>query len=345
MGLCQKLFDICDCDALVVLSTSNTYYLSGYQSSNCQIVITKNKSYFITDLRYFNEASNLLKNDFEVLVGNYDTIKSLLVDCKRIGWDGEISYFDYVKLQSTLNDKNLVEISEKIQSLREIKQEYEIENILKAQKITEVAFDEALKFLKEGVSEIEVAAFIEYIFLKNGAGLAFDSIVAFGINGSTPHAHRTNKKLEVGEFVTMDIGAKYNGYCSDMTRTVALGRVSDKQIEVYNTVLEAQKKAINNIRPGMSGKEADKIARDYITEKGYGEYFTHSLGHAVGIDIHESFTFSPRNERKLAQNMIVTVEPGIYIDNLMGVRIEDMVICEENKVRTLTKSNKNLIIL
>jgi len=226
------------------------------------------------------------------------------------------------------------------------KTKQEIENIKIAQSITEKGFDEALKALKQGVSEIEIAALIEYVFLKNGASLAFDSIVAFGSNGASPHAHRTNRKLQSGDFVTMDIGAKWNGYCSDMTRTVAYGAISTKQEEIYNTVLNAQVKAENEIRAGMSGYEADKIARDYISQKGYGEYFTHSLGHSVGVDIHENITLSPRAKNDIIKNgMVVTVEPGIYIPGFCGVRIEDTTLIENNIANSLAKSNKNLIII
>ena len=346
MSKCSELFDKCECDALLVLSPSNTFYLSGFESSNCQIIITKNEKYFITDRRYTNEAEIVLKNEFEVIAGDFDSIIDILTPYKKIGWDSNISYYEAKKVLEKLSNKTLVEISKDIETLRMFKSKQELENIVIAQSITEKGFNEALKALKEGVSEIEIAALIEYVYLKNGAELAFDSIVAFGKNGASPHAHRTNNKLKSGDFVTMDIGAKWKGYCSDMTRTVACGQVSSKQLDVYNTVLQAQLKAEKEIKAGMSGYEADKIARDYIRDKGYGEYFTHALGHSVGVDIHENITLSMRAKSDIIRNgMVVTVEPGIYIPDFCGVRIEDTVLIENNVVNPLAHANKNLIII
>ena len=346
MSKCSELFDKCECDALLVLSPSNTFYLSGFESSNCQIIITKNEKYFITDRRYTNEAEIVLKNEFEVIDGDFDSIIDILTPYKKIGWDSDISYYEAKKVLEKLSNKTLVEISKDIETLRMFKSKQELENIVIAQSITEKGFNEALKALKEGVSEIEIAALIEYVYLKNGAELAFDSIVAFGKNGASPHAHRTNNKLKSGDFVTMDIGAKWKGYCSDMTRTVACGQVSSKQLDVYNTVLQAQLKAEKEIKAGMSGYEADKIARDYIRDKGYGEYFTHALGHSVGVDIHENITLSMRAKSDIIRNgMVVTLEPGIYIPDFCGVRIEDTVLIENNVVNPLAHANKNLIII
>lgn len=346
MSKCSELFDKCECDALLVLSPSNTFYLSGFESSNCQTIITKNEKYFITDRRYTNEAEIVLKNEFEVIDGDFDSIIDILTPYKKIGWDSNISYYEAKKVLEKLSNKTLVEISKDIETLRMFKSKQELENIVIAQSITEKGFNEALKALKEGVSEIEIAALIEYVYLKNGAELAFDSIVAFGKNGASPHAHRTNNKLKSGDFVTMDIGAKWKGYCSDMTRTVACGQVSSKQLDVYNTVLQAQLKAEKEIKAGMSGYEADKIARDYIRDKGYGEYFTHALGHSVGVDIHENITLSMRAKSDIIRNgMVVTVEPGIYIPDFCGVRIEDTVLIENNVVNPLAHANKNLIII
>ncbi len=346
MSKSSELFDKCECDALLVLSPSNTFYLSSFESSNCQIIITKNEKYFITDKRYTNEAEIVLKNEFEVIAGDFDSIVNILKPYKKIGWDSNISYYEAKKVLEKLSNKTLVEISKDIETLRMFKSKQELENIIIAQSITEKGFNEALKVLKEGVSEIEIAALIEYVYLKNGAELAFDSIVAFGKNGASPHAHRTNNKLKSGDFITMDIGAKWKGYCSDMTRTVACGQISDKQLDVYNTVLEAQLKAEREIKSGMSGSDADKIARDYITSKGYGEYFTHALGHSVGVDIHENITLSTRAKSDIIRNgMVVTVEPGIYIPDFCGVRIEDTVLIENNVVNPLAHANKNLIII
>ena len=345
MDICREIYNSVNLDAIVVYSPSNTFYLSGFESSNCQIVITKDNQFFITDDRYINEAKIVLKDRFKVVSGGIDTIEFICRDCKSIGWDSNVTYNTYKLLHDTFGEK-LFDIQKVIESFRMIKSQNEINNIVKAQEITELAFREVLKDLKEGVSEIEIAAKIEYIFLKNGAGLAFDSIVAFGENGASPHAHRTFRKLKDGDLITIDIGAKWNGYCADMTRTVGFGHLSDEQVKVYNIVLNAQQTAEDKIRVGMSGYEADKIARDIIEKEGYGNYFTHSLGHSVGVDIHEKITLSPRSTDEIIKNgMIVTVEPGIYIPNKFGVRIEDSVLIKDNKANSLAKIDKKLIVI
>lgn len=345
MNVCREIYNKVGLDAIVICSHSNTFYLSGFESSNCQIVITKDCQYFITDKRYVNEAVLVLKGKFEVIAGDMKTIATLCSNAKTIGWDSDVTYNTYKDLYDTFGDK-LHDIQSEIESFRMIKSQREIDNIIKAQSITDLAFKEVLKDLKEGVSEIEIAAKIEYIFLKNGAELAFDSIVAFGENGASPHAHRTFRKLKDGDFVTMDIGAKWNGYCSDMTRTVGFGHLSDEQVLVYNVVQDAQQTAQDAIRVGMSGYEADKIAREIISKYGYGEYFTHSLGHSVGVDIHEKMTLSPTSTKDIIKNgMVMTVEPGIYIPNKFGVRIEDTVLIKDNVATSLAKIDKKLIIL
>ena len=217
--------------------------------------------------------------------------------------------------------------------------------MIKAQSVTDAAFTEILPFIKEGVSEIEVAARLEYIILKNGCELAFDSIVAFGENGSKPHAHRSERKLRIGEFVTMDFGAKYKGYCSDMTRTVALGAVDERKARAYNAVLEANKLAAKTAKAGDKCSDVDAVARNYLAKYGLDKYFTHSLGHSVGVDIHEMPAFSPKCDEILKPGMIITDEPGVYLAGDFGLRIEDMLLITENGARVLTNSDKNLIVL
>lgn len=344
MDICRKLYDEAKVDCLVVLLPSDTLYLSGYSSTNCQIILTKTKSYFLTDMRYFFEAKERLQDRFEVICGSlYDNRH--LIEGNLIGFEKDITYVEYKMLEELCQDKTLKDVTKNISALRDIKSDYEIDNILKAQKITETAFDEALKFIKEGITEYELAAYIEYIMLKNGCGIAFDSIVAFGEHTSSPHAHRSDKKLKNGDFITMDIGAKYNGYCSDMTRTVCFGKPSREQVDLYNTVLGVQLYALENLKAGMTGKEGDSLARDYFKKRSMDKYFTHSLGHGVGIDIHEGTGMTPREENVLKPGMIVTVEPGLYIDGKFGVRIEDMALIKENSVKSLTNANKQLIIL
>lgn len=344
MDICRKLYEEANVDSVVVLLPSDTLYLSGYSSTNCQIIITKNKSYFLTDMRYFFEAKQVLGDKFEVVCGSLKD-NGYLIEGNIIGFEKNIAYTEYFQLEEICKGKELTDITDKIQSLRDIKSQEEIDNIVQAQKVTELAFDSALNIVKEGMTEYELAAYIEYIMLKNGCQLAFDSIVAFGDHTSSPHAHRSMKKLKKGDFITMDIGAKYNGYCADMTRTVCFGSPTSEQKEIYNLVLEAQLYALDNLKAGMSGAQGDSLARDYFRQHAVDKYFTHSLGHGVGIDIHEGTGLTPRETNILKKGMVVTVEPGLYLDGRFGVRIEDMALINENSVKSLTNTNKKLIIL
>ena len=344
MNVCRRLYDIAGVDNLIILLPSNTLYLSGYSSSNCQIIITKSNTYFLTDMRYFLEASQKLSDNFQVLCQDFNSSANLLCN-GSVGFESDISYRQYESLSKLVGEKKLIDVLDKIAELRNVKTAEEICAIQSAQSVTELAFNEALKFIKEGISEIELAAYIEYIMQKNGCEIAFDSIVAFGEHTASPHAHRSDRKLLRGDFITMDIGAKYNGYCSDMTRTVGYGQISARQAEIYDRVLSAQQLAIDNIKAGMKGKDADKIARDYFATFSLDKYFSHSLGHGVGIDIHEGICLTPREEHVLQENMIQTVEPGLYFDGEFGVRIEDMVQIKESSVINLTNADKKLIIL
>ncbi|MCI8421038.1 MAG: aminopeptidase P family protein [Clostridia bacterium] len=343
MDICRLLYDMAGVDTLVILTPSNTRYLSGYSSTNCQIVLTKHNSYFLTDMRYYLEAKELLGSRFEVLCQDIKESKSI-IDGSNIGIESDISYGQY-KTVSQLADGKIVEITSSIEDLRSIKSDFEIDCIKRAQSVTELAYKEALKILKDGVSEVEIASYIEYIMKRNFCQIAFDSIVAFGEHTASPHAHPSQRTLKSGDFVTMDIGASFDGYCSDMTRTVGYGHLSTKQVEIYNHVLKAQNLAIENVKAGMTGKACDAIARNYFKENSLDKYFTHSLGHGVGIDIHEGVGLTPREERILRPNMVVTVEPGLYIDGEFGVRIEDMVQITKSGVIDLTNTDKQLTIL
>lgn len=343
MDVCRRLYDIAEVDTIIVLTSSNTKYLTGFSSTNCQLILTKDNSYFLTDMRYYLEAKEKLGKRFEVLCRDISSCKDLICG-KTIGIESDISYLEF-KTLNALAEGNTVEISRHIDNLRAIKSAYEINCIKRAQIVTDKAYKAALPMLKEGVSEIEIAAYIEYVIKKNGCNVAFDSIVAFGEHTASPHAHPSQRTLKNGDFITIDIGANCDGYCSDMTRTVGYGQLGDRQLEIYGYVLNSQNLAIKNLKAGMKGKEGDAIARDYFKEVGVEKYFTHSLGHGVGIDIHEGVGLTPREERVLLPDMVVTVEPGLYIDGEFGVRIEDMVQIKENSVINLTDTDKQITIL
>ena len=244
-----------------------------------------------------------------------------------------------IKLTTVATDKI-------IDSFRAVKNEAEIENICKAQRIAEAAFDHILGFIKVGVTEKEVALELDHYMLSHGAdGLSFETIAISGANTSKPHGVPTDKKIEHGDFVTMDYGAVVNGYHSDMTRTVAVGAASDEQKKIYKIVFEAQLAVLRVLKNGVKCSDADKAARDVITEAGYGEYFRHSTGHGVGIEIHEKPFISPKSTATLRSGNVVTDEPGIYIPGKFGVRIEDMALITENGCKNLTKAPKELIII
>lgn len=334
-------------NAALVITASNTFYLSGYESTNCRILITNDKDYFFTDMRYLEEAKNAIGDRFEVLLGGVEEIKGIADDLgiKALGVEENVSYGEYRSLEELFKGIEFVAVDEAFSKIRAIKTEREISLIKTAQSVTETAFNEILPFIKEGVTEIEIAARLEYIMLKNGCELAFDSIVAFGENGSKPHAHRSERKLRRGEFVTMDFGAKYKGYCSDMTRTVALGTVDERKARAYNAVLEANKLAEKAIKIGEKCCDIDAVARNYLAKFSLDKFFSHSLGHSVGVDIHEMPAFSPRCEEVLKEGMIITVEPGVYLEGDFGLRIEDMALVTKSGAEILTHADKNLIVL
>lgn len=334
-------------NAALVITASNTFYLSGYESTNCRILITNDKDYFFTDMRYLEEAKNAIGDRFEVLLGGVEEIKGIAdaLGIKALGVEENVSYGEYRSLEELFKGIEFVAVDEAFSKIRAIKTEREISLIKTAQSVTETAFNEIMPFIKEGVTEIEIAARLEYIMLKNGCELAFDSIVAFGENGSKPHAHRSERKLRRGEFVTMDFGAKYKGYCSDMTRTVALGAVDERKARAYNAVLEANKLAEKAIKIGEKCCDIDAVARNYLAKFSLDKFFSHSLGHSVGVDIHEMPAFSPRCEEVLKEGMIITVEPGVYLEGDFGLRIEDMALVTKSGAEILTHADKNLIVL
>ncbi|MBR3144648.1 MAG: aminopeptidase P family protein [Clostridia bacterium] len=341
-----------DNEAAIILSPINRYYLTGIKSSDGVLFITKSEAVLYMDSRYF-EMANKSKDAFDVvLLKNYiaqinEKLDTLNIKKTYIESD-YISLFNFSSLKEKLNtelsENNI--ISETIKNARSVKNNIEIDNIIKAQEITDKTFEYILNEIKAGKTEKEIMLLMEYYSRSIGSECpAFDFIVVSGKNSSMPHGVPTDKKIEYGDFITMDFGATVNGYRSDMTRTVAIGKVSKEQEIIYNTVLLAQKEAIKEISAGKKCSSIDKTARDIISNEGFGDYFGHALGHSVGLDIHEDPVFSPRCEKTLQPGNIMTVEPGIYIQGKYGVRIEDMVIVTESGCIDITKSKKELIVL
>jgi Xaa-Pro aminopeptidase len=340
-------------DAILVSDGYNMHYLSGFSGATGYLYISNNRNLIITDGRYTTQAK-LESKGFEVVemsnqVGYASLIREYMAMDKvaYIGFeDLHFIYFDFMNISKACKAKEWVPLGKDLSNLRIIKTKDELDKLAKAEAIGDAAFSYILTVIKPGMTELEVAVELESYMKTHGASnLSFDSIVASGINSSMPHATPSNKKIEMGDFLTMDFGCLYEGYCSDMTRTIVIGKANEKQKEIYNIVLNAQLAALDAICAGKTGKEIDGVARKVITDAGYGDYFGHGLGHSVGLEIHEEPRLSPNNLNPLIENIIETVEPGIYIPDFGGVRIEDMVVVTKDGHINLTHSTKELIEL
>ena len=336
-------------EAIIVESPINVYYLSGFTGTNATLFITQNTNYLLTDFRYVEQAEKQTTGFQIIRVDDdpYKKIKELSQGIHLIGIEDEhVTWSKYSKMREVLNEKDLAETSEILKNMRKVKDEQEIAAIREAIKITDHAFNTIIEKIKPGTAEEDIAVELEFLLRKSGAsGKSFDFIIASGWRSALPHGVATEKRIAKNEFIVLDFGAIYKRYCSDLTRTVFVGEPSAKHVEIYNIVLEAQLAAIDRLKPGMSGKEVDSIARDIIKKKGYGDYFGHGLGHSVGLEIHEEPRLSPREEKIIEPGMIITVEPGIYIPNWGGVRIEDIVLVTKNGVEVLTQAQKQFIII
>ncbi len=335
-------------DAVLVLDELNQHYLSGFAFTDGFLLITHNKAYLVTDFRYYEMALNTADKQFEVLTPDNrgEFIDKALADenCKTVGFEGgSVSYDVYHSYCEKHPHLKFENIGDTIEVIRQIKDADEIIKMQKAQDITDKAFSHILKVINRDMTELDVAVELEYAMRRNGASaFAFDTISVSGDASALPHGTPRNVKLREG-FLTMDFGAKFDGYCSDMTRTIVIGKADAEIKKVYNTVLSAQLAALDYLKPGADCGEADKIARDIINAE-YNGTFGHSLGHSVGLFIHESPRLYSRGfGRKLNVGEILTVEPGIYLFGKYGCRIEDMVAITENGIHNFTHSTKELI--
>lgn len=335
-------------DALLISKAVNVSYFSGFRGDSTALLVGKNFRMLLTDGRYIEQARREAKN-FHVVdqtEGLYKKISEELAGYKKIGiecLDMTVAKHDYLVKEIKSVELKSVELD----NLRQVKDAAEIACIKKACDIADRAFEKILDFIKPEVSEVEVAAELEYYMRKFGSErTAFDTIVASGWRGSLPHGIATNKKICAGELVTIDFGAIYNGYCSDITRTICVGKASAEQKKIYNAVLAAQVYGLEVITAGVSGKDIDAAVRKNLEDAGFGKYFVHGLGHGVGLEIHEEPRLSKLSKTEsLLPNMIVTDEPGVYLENFGGVRIEDTVLVTSGAAQPLTRSPKNLIEL
>lgn len=339
--------------ALLVTGGANRFYLTGFESSAGTVIITKKQAYFLIDFRYFEKAKSVVKNmDVKLstrpvseikLLCERDGVRKIYVETKSMSVH---TFSEFEKVLSGIKVSADDKMDKLLEQMRAVKTDSELELIKKAQRLTDDTFSYILERIEPGRSEIDIMLDMEFYMRKLGSdGVAFDFIVVSGKNSSLPHGVPTHKKIEIGDFITMDFGAVVDGYRSDMTRTVAVGSVTDEQRLVYNTVLKAQSEAFKAIKPGVVCKDVDMVARNVIYGAGFEGCFGHGLGHSVGIEIHESPCFNTVCTNIAKPGMVITVEPGIYLENMFGVRIEDMAYITVDGAESLTFSKKELIIL
>ena len=339
-------------DAVVAFSPINRRWLTNFKSSAGFVVVTPERAYLGVDFRYIEAAKKAgAEAGIDVIRFDkpYETLAKLLegLNVQTVGYEEEyMTVKDFSDFKAALGKYEYIGVSQMFTELRAVKEPFEIERIAKAAEITDKAFLHALNVIRTGMTERQLQQEIDTFFIKNGAdGNAFESIVLSGENTSRPHGVPGDREFRTGDLILMDTGSMFNGYCSDMTRTVALGYIKDEAVEAYNTVLAAQEIALNTIKAGQDARAMDKVARDIIDGAGWAEEFGHSLGHGVGLEIHESPYMSTRTHDILKVNQVVTVEPGVYFEGKFGIRIEDMVLVTENGIRDFTGSKKQLIVV
>ena len=338
-------------DGLLLTSRYSRHYGAEFDIAEGAAIVTKAGCRYFTDSRYIESAQNNLKG-FEVLdvagVGYFKRLNDAIADfgVTALGFEEDyLTVAEFMGYEKNLNAR-LVPYNKQINGFRSVKEEWELDLMRKAQVITDKAFAEVITRIKAGMTELELQAELIYCLYKNGAtGLAFDPIVVSGPNTSLPHGVACERVIREGDFITMDFGAQYMGYCADMTRTVALGFATEEMKKVYNTVLEAQLAGLAASKAGVPGKDIDGAARKVITDAGYGEYFGHGYGHSLGLEVHESPSPNARNPEGMPAGSVASAEPGIYLPGKFGVRIEDVCIYREDGHENITHSPKNLIIV
>lgn len=346
----REAFGKHEIDGFLITSAHNRRYMTGFTGTAGVVLISKDRALMITDFRYVEQAKEQAK-DYEIVQHRGPLVEEIGTQLQKLGIErlgfeqDHITYSTYRTYEQKFQSA-LVPLSLLIEEMRMTKDQKEIATIRKAVEIADQAFRHIVQVIRPGMKEIEVANELEFFMRKSGAtSSSFDIIVASGWRSALPHGVASEKTIENGELVTLDFGALYDGYCSDLTRTVAVGEVSSELRKIYDIVLEAQETALEKIRPGITGKEADDIARKVIAEHGYGEAFGHSLGHGIGLEVHEGPGLSQQSPVVLQPGMVVTVEPGIYVPGLGGVRIEDDVLLTEDGCHILTKADKKFMVI
>ena len=338
-------------DGIYITNLTNVRYLTGFTGSAGSVLILDNAQYFFTDGRYIEQSKAQVKNCVIHIVGSAHYIeiaeKKLLNDNMKIGIESEyVSMNLYNSLSMLMSTIKWEAVSGIIEKIAAIKDRLEIESLKTAIEITDHVFTQIIPELKVGAQENHIAAKISYLFKMNGAeGDSYEPIIASGYLGALPHARPSDKKFEKGDFVVMDFGALYNGYHADMTRTVVIGEATNKHEEIYSIVLKSQLAGIKAAKAGISGADLDKICRNVIADSGYGNQFIHSTGHGIGLEVHTYPRISSFNKKPLLENYVITIEPGIYIPNWGGVRIEDDCLIQKSNCVPLNQSTKEMLVL
>ncbi|NLY39637.1 MAG: aminopeptidase P family protein [Firmicutes bacterium] len=337
-------------EAILISQPANRRYISGFSGSSGYLLVGREQAFLITDFRYLEQASQQAP-DFEIRKAKENLAQSLAPLLDETGWrqvafeKNDLTYALYSELTqgTSVAWKPLAGL---VEELRMIKDEQELAILRRGAAVTDAAFAHILTMIKPGVTEQELSLELEYFMRRRGASRAsFRYIVASGPRGAMPHGTASSKQLAAGELLTMDFGAVFDAYCTDITRTVCLGEPDEQQRRVYEVVLQAQQEARARIRPGMTGREIDALARNLIKEAGFDEQFGHGLGHGLGLEVHEEPRLAPLSKTVLQPGMVITVEPGIYIPGWGGVRIEDMVLLTAEGAELLTHSPRELIIV
>lgn len=339
-------------DAVLISDRSNIRYLSGFTGTFAYLVISKDKAYLLTDSRYTIQARQQSVHFSHIKLERYTPPTSIAKLCESENWPvlaferKDLSFDFYDKLKSCFGRVNLIPLDSAVEQFRAVKDEDEIALIRRAEHIGDEAFKHVLSIIQPGMTEKEVAFELELAMRKQGAsGLSFDTIVASGVRSALPHGVASDKKIEKGDLVVFDFGCVYEGYCSDMTRTIGIGSLSDAQKDLYALVLKAQTSALKAAKAGVVGEKMQDLVQAIFDKAGFGSYFGHGLGHSVGLDIHEEPRFSRNVKEKIPAGTVISVEPGLYVPGIGGVRIEDLIVLRDGGHENLATSPKELLIV
>jgi Xaa-Pro aminopeptidase len=338
-------------DAFIVSSLPNVRYLTGFSGSSGLCIVWKREALFITDSRYALQSRKEVKFWKRVIATNglfeEGVQRGLFPGCRNVGFESQaLTYAQYRTLKKLTSDVSFVSTKDVVESISLVKEKKEMDCIRTAVRISDRVFDDVIHSIKPGVAELEIAAEISYLHKKYGAEKdAFEPIIASGERGSLPHVRASDKRIRNRELVTLDFGCTVRGYNSDITRTVAVGGASVQARNLYNVVLDAQLEAISAAKAGMFARDLDAIARDRITNEGYGKYFVHSLGHGLGLQVHELPRVSSLSKEQLVAGSVITIEPGVYIPQFGGIRIEDDVLLTSGGCEVLTSAPKEFMIV